>query len=154
MASTYTYFSETLDDVTQEEADWIDKVLNLEFEEDSEVIKEFCSLLDCQRSDLGDDIDWWPSFSWMLEKEGDAPWSLWLYCDEGYREENLVLFMRTFIRRFRPNYVFTLTAAHTCSRMKIKEFGGSWMVITKDGVEGGNTWDAADDCLKKLREAE
>ena len=39
--------------------------------------------------------------------------------------------------------VFTLTWSATCSKPRVGEFGGGWMVIHAGGVEYGNAWDEA-----------
>jgi hypothetical protein len=46
-----------------------------------------------------------------------------------------------------------MTAAGTCSRPRVGEFGGSWLAISAKGSEGGNTWDAATEAAKKLEKA-
>jgi hypothetical protein len=92
------------------------------------------------------DPDWWPGFEWQTR--GAEEGSLWLHCDEGYQEDCLVMFIQAYIRKFRPDYVFTLSAACTCSRPRINEFGGAWLVITKDEVKGGSTWDAIEEAQK------
>lgn len=64
--------------------------------------------------------------------------------------EHLEVFVRAFIRRFRPDYIFSATGAETCSKPRIGEFGGWWLVISKDQTLGGNTWDAARKAVKKM----
>lgn len=145
MANNYSQFSEMIEGLTPEEAEWIETVLGLDFneEDDLEQLKKELAL-------EGDhDFDMWPYFEWKTE--GANKCSLWLYCEEGLNEEHLTWFVQAFINKFRPDFIFSATGAATCSKPRVGEFGGWWLVISKDAVEGGNTWDAAAQCVKGLK---
>ena len=136
MANNYTQFSEAIDSITPEESTWIQKVLK-ETHGDEDANK----LVDAELglpSGEGLCNSYWPDFEWEME-EG----MLWLHCEESYDEQHLIRFVQAFIRKFRPDFVFAVTGACTCSHPRIGEFGGWWLVITADKVVGGNTWDAA-----------
>jgi hypothetical protein len=140
MANNYSQFSECIDNITPEEAAWINRVLHLDGIDDyDELVKEL--------SYTGTlEADMWPHFDWKLEDDG----TLWLYADEGFTDEHLCVFVREFICRFRPDFIFSVTGSETCSRPRIGEFGGWWLVVYKDGVEGGNTWDAAKEARERI----
>ena len=149
MANNYTQFSERIDDVTPEEAEWIESVLGfdvLDYDDEEGVWAAMSELLNCDELHAANiEYDWWPGFEWSTR--GSEKGSLWLHCEEGFQEDHFVLFVQSFIKKFRPDYVFTFSAACYCSKPSIKEFGGTWMVITKDRAVGGNTWDAAEEAV-------
>lgn len=153
MANSYTQFSEEIEDITSEEAKWIDEVLRFDYsesEEDGPAIARLARLLGRKKKELGDvDLDCWPGFEWSTK--GAEKGTLWLYCEEGFQEGNLVIFIQSFIRKFRPDYVFKMSAACFCDKMRLGEFGGIWLAISKDQVEAGNTWDAAQAALEALK---
>ena len=154
MADNHTYFSEIIEDITPEQAKWIETVLGIDFDgppfgSRAEAVATLADLLGKKVEELKDfDPNWWPGFAWSTK--GADKGTLWIYCEEGYREECLVLFVQSFIRKFRPDMVFTISGACTCSKMRLNEFGGMWLVITKDQILGGSTWDEIEKTLKKL----
>lgn len=147
MADNYSQFSEAIDEITPEEAAWIEKVLRLDAEND----EEFGVL----QTELGvrhnKAIEYWPDFEWALEGKDKS--SLWLYSEEGFTEENLTLFVQAFLRKFRPKAVFKATGSCTCSRLRIGEFGGWWLAVSAKEVRGGNTWDAASQAAEEMRKS-
>ena len=150
MANNYSQFSEAICKITPEERDWINLVLHLDVEEDEEREQLYQALgLDGSKEQLptADELECWPQFEWSLDSEGD----LWLYSDEGANLEHLEYFVGAFIRKFRPDYIFKATGSETCSKPRIGEFGGWWLVISRDKVQGGNTWDAATEAAKKIQ---
>ena len=145
MADTSTLFSENICNVTEEEGKWMLEVLErtVEYEEDRTRLFELLGV----EPDPSLDLDDWPSFNWRIQdKDGES----WLYSEGYYDENHLVLFIQSFIRKWRPDYVFAVSSSLSCSRPRIGEFGGSWLVITKDTVEGGTTWGAIEDKLDHL----
>ncbi len=157
MANSYTQFSESIGDITPQEEEWIKSVLALEggSEEDEKKLMELLSL---EGDPAAFDLGCWPYFEWKLAQElpKDLPGTysdLWLYCEEGFVERHLEIFVREFICRFRPDYIFSITGADTCSKPRRGEFGGWWLVIHKDGSEGGNTWDAAQEAVKRIQQS-
>ena len=146
MADFHTYFSEVIGDITEEERAWAEKVLKYDVEghdEESGACRA-CALLDLLEAppSAGFEDDDWPGFCWKLDAD-----ELWLYSEDNYEEGHLALFVQAFIRKFRPDYTFSVTSALVCSKPRMGEFGGGWMVITKDEIRAGNTWDAADDAV-------
>ena len=60
--------------------------------------------------------------------------------------------MQALIKKFMPTYVFTLTCAATCSKPRIGEFGGGWIVVSRDEIHYGNTWISAHKIASKLKD--
>lgn len=132
MANNYCQFSEMIDEITPEEAAWIRSVLLLDTE-DQDQWEELRKLLGSPNADL----EFWPDFGWDLENKGT---SLWLYSEEGANTENLGLFVKAFLKKFRPEGIFKVTGADWCSKLRVGEFGGWWMVVTSNKIYGGSTW--------------
>lgn len=154
MANNYTQFSEVMEGLTPEQVEWIETVLGLDVEDFDDADQGLAALGDLLGLKLEEvkqkDLEWWPGFEW--EVKGAEECRLWIHCDEGYQESCLIAFFQAYFRKFDPEGVFKVSMAHTCSRPRANEFGGGWLVITKDEVKGGNTWDAAEDALKELKD--
>ena len=103
MANNYLQFSEVIDNITPEEKEWWKKRI----------------------SELKLDEDWMPG-SIQVEEEG----SIWLYGEEFGDPDAVARIVQQFLFTFRPNHVFTLQWAETCSKMRIGEFSGGAMVVT------------------------
>ena len=114
MANNYSQFSEQiLEDVEDEEA-----------------------ALAFLKDELGDvdDLEYWPNFGWMIEsnlKDSGDTHSIWLYSDEGCDFNHVMAFVQALIRKFMPDYIFSLTNSDTCSKLR-----------TQDGEPraGGRRW--------------
>ena len=152
MANNYSQFSEQIDDLPPEAEKWAHKILEMRLEdvEDEEAALAFL------KDELGDvdDLEYWPNFGWMIEsnlKDSGDTHSIWLYSDEGCDFNHVMSFVQALIRKFMPDYIFSLTNSDTCSKLRIGEFGGGWMVISKDQVLGGTTWGAAEAAVEALR---
>lgn len=151
MANNYTQFSEEIEDITPEEAEWIKTFLDPETcpdqEEDPSGFEEWCKL---RGLDIGEGPDWYPSFSWELGKDGTV---LWLYCEEGCNPDYLAAFVQVFLQKFRPKYIFTATGADFCSKLRVGEFGGWWIAVSATEIlSGGCHWEA-EKAAKKLADA-
>lgn len=141
MTDNYSQFSEMIDAISGEEASWIETVLKLYAEDDVEraqLMKELALEGDV-------DLDMWPHFEWVI-RDG-----LWLYCEEDFTEDHLCWFVQAFINKFRPDMIFSVTGASTCSKPRIGEFGGWWLVISKDEIKGGGSWSSAEEAVEELR---
>lgn len=134
MANNYALFSEKIDDLTDEELDWLHKVLHANPGDDDE-LPELLELLDTK--ELGDGVHNWPGFEFSLRRDER---SLWFYASENYEEGAIIMILQAFLRRFRPTFKICISIAHYCDKMCVGEFGGSWLFITADGVENGSTW--------------
>lgn len=145
MANNYLQFSEQIEDLSDEALEWCKKVLEMDagYPEGMEALEKELSL----KEDHGIEMEGcWPCFGWKIEEKG-----LWLYSEEMADLDQLEVFVRELICRFMPDYIFTLTTAEYCSKLRLQEFGGSWMVISKEGVEGGNTWYGAEETARLIR---
>jgi len=151
MANNYTQFSEVIEGLTPAACEWIETILCLD-SYDGEEREKIAQML--QLEGETSDLDDWPGFQWKIEGQGtgaDCKHSLWLYAEEVCDFYQVELFVHSLICAFMPDYIFTLTAAETCSRLRCGEFGGGWMVITKDGAVGSNTWSDAEAYVKTLK---
>jgi hypothetical protein len=147
MADNHTQFSESLDIPSFEAAQWIRKVLELdpEVEEDLTALKSALSLTDIEQAEL----DPWPQFEWEIENENQ---SLWLHCDYHCDFDHIIWFMQSLLKKFMPTKIFTLTNAETCSKPRIGEFGGGWLVVSASEVKNGNTWEACEKAVEEIQE--
>lgn len=160
MANNYSQFSEMIEDLTPAACEWVETVLGTDLLDAADHDKAINVLADALGQEPTDEfvqeMDNWPHFCWKVEGGGgtspNVRHDLWLYCEEGYSGTQLAWFVQALIREFLPDYVFTMTTGEWCSKPRISEFGGGWMVISKDEVFGGNTWDAAQDAATRIRE--
>ena len=137
MADNYTLFSEVIEELTPEACEWVRIVLNIDptsvYYQFARV-KEILHITDRPALDLVN----WPNFKWKIDED-----SLWLYSEEGYDGDHLIVFVQALLRNFMPDFIFTMTTAEICSKPRASQFGGEWLAISKDEVQGGNTWDEA-----------
>jgi len=159
MANNYPQFSEIIKDLTDEEIAWIGSIpQELNFSDDEKYVGDswvapFREALNAHgiQVDADDkvfDDDFFPRFEFEIDSER-RQW--WLFSQEDYEEDHLVRVMQAFLAKFRPDGVFKVTTSATCSRPRVGEFGGAWLVLTKDHYLCGNTWLAADDAVKRLQ---
>ena len=143
MANNHMYFSEIIYDINREQAKWIEAVLGFDYEEfeDGEAAKgALANLMGLETEELVSiDFEYWPGFAWGLH--GTEEGSLWLHDNgESFGLDNLILFVQSLIKKWMPNYIFPMTWAGTCSKSRVGEFGGGWVVISKNRVEYEDTW--------------
>jgi hypothetical protein len=150
MANHYSQFSEGIKDITPEEATWIKDFLRTPYPDEEEDPKGFKQWCEERRIKEGDEPDWYPSFQWALE---DKDTFLWFYTEEGCDIDYLVYFVQSFLTKFRPDYIFTATGAEYCSKLRIGEFGGWWVVVTAKKVLWGSTYDSVATAVKKIEAA-
>lgn len=143
MADHYVQFSEMISDIPDEGLNWAQMILTLDWEDEEDGKK----LLEELNLANDADLDGWPNFSCELRPRDNE---LWLHSDEGFSEDHLCWFVQRLLAKFMPDYLFTVTLAHTCSKPRIGEFGGSFIVIFKEHVIGDNTWDAAKQMEERL----
>ena len=167
MADQYLHFSETLDNLTKPEADWLAGQL-----ECIAVTNEKTYLLEELPEDVAQEdvtyrgprfladakqIDIWggePDFCWSFRDKQEhfrrGP-HLWLY-SEGYGSiDQVVLLIRKFLKRFRPNDVWTLTYAASCSKPRVGEFGGGAVIVTAKRVRWHDSGAIAANAAKRWR---
>jgi len=129
MANNYVKFSEVLENLTQEERDWINAQLR------TEVPEEYDPVL----YDLIEGEEHFPSFEWSFDSERSGARSLWLYASEVGEPQHVALFVQAFLKKFRPNGFFGFSYAETCSKPRIGEFGGGAVAVTAEYIRYEHT---------------
>ena len=143
MADNYVHMSEMIKDIPAEGIAWLMNVFSKNPKEYENQDAELRSLLSV---DENADLDCWPDFAYEVEES-----SLWLYAEGGIDLQHVEILVRELITRFMPDFIFSCTVAETCSKPRISEFGGSWMVVSKDETKGGGTWSAANAAIKEMQ---
>jgi len=156
MANNYMQFSEKIDGLTPEAAEWVETVLGFrdDYEDEEAAKAALADLLGVEKEELAElvdlDMDFWPNFDWQVE--GAKKSSLWLTDNgESFGFDELVLFVHALIKKWMPDHIFTMTWAGTCSKPRLGEFGGGWAVVTKDVVDYEDTWAEVNARVKKYQ---
>lgn len=139
MADNHALFSTSIDRLKKHEHAWLKKLFGLEGEEVRKMLGEV-------PEDFDDEC--WPGFEADLRED-----HLWLYSEEGYNEIHLCAFLVAFIKKFRPDTIMGISVSFSCSKPRLDEFGGGWLVISREGVRGGSTWDSISEARDNLLEA-
>jgi hypothetical protein len=137
MADNFLQFSETLDDLTPEEATWLDRQLA----EDRKGCPAF--LQDYEDREPGDTDC---GFQCELVDEADNR-HLWLYADEAGDVGRVAHLVQAFLKRFRPDQCWSLSYAATCSKLRVGEFGGGAVFVTADEIH----WQSSDGFIEQER---
>ncbi len=137
MANYYVQFSEVIEELTDAEIDWMKECFNYEPPEELPEGYTYPNWYDEDAAFLG--------FDHELSLEQRA---VVLYAEEYGNIDTLEAFVREFIAKFRPDYVFSIGWAETCDKMRRGSFGGGAMIITKDKVE----WVSAQQFIRDTRE--
>jgi hypothetical protein len=127
MAQNYLQFSEIIPDLTEEEIAWITKEIKFLNDPNNDDLP--CIFTD--EGGLGFDIE-------INTKEKE----LWIYAEEYGSVDCVAYFVQEFINEFRPFLTFSMTWARTCSKLRVGEFSGGWMVVTADKIRFGDCCDA------------
>jgi hypothetical protein len=152
MTNNYLQFSQMLHGVPKEAVPWIEEVLKFDAAEADE--KEFVTLRNHLMAWYDDvDLEFFPGFDAQLEKEENETYSLWLHSDESGDLNTLAAFVFALIRKFMPNEEFTLSAAMYCDKLRIDESGGYYLVVNKDGITQGSTWESIHEITEKSNKA-
>ena len=132
MANNYLQFSECIDDLSPEEIKFFQDAFAWEppYNEDNELPDdfEFPGWYDQDAEGVHFDYD--------LDKNDR---SLHVYAEEYGNLDTLGELILEFIQKFRPEAIFRLTYAETCSRMRLGEFGGGAMIVHRGGIEFVNS---------------
>ena len=150
MANNYTQFSEVIDGITPEECKWIELILSevdglMDLEDvvgrASKEGQKLLGLIDTLGVGECDIENSWPGFGWEIkpiternDKDRKGPQYLWIYSEEAGDVDHVRFFIQAFLRKFRPTEVFKMTWADTCSRLRVGEFSGGGLAISKDDV--------------------
>ncbi len=167
MANNYSQFSEIIAELNLEEQAWArEELQELDEREDrpkdeegqAEYDKKFA---EDRGLELDDNLDRWPDFMWKVdsarprrtgEQPGDEIRDLWLYAEIHFNSDDVVTFVQRFLQRFRPDAIFKMTWADTCSTPRIGEFGGGWIVVSANDTENGNARRSADEAANEMGE--
>ena len=163
MANNYTQFSAELQLDNEDQCEWFHYLLNLndhiddyvvenevEYDDEEDAKNDF---IDQVNSTYGiklcaEDIDdAYPNFQYKLQKD-----SLWVYAEEDGNINMIGKMVQAFFNTFRPDGIFYLTYADTCSKMRIDEFGGGAMVVTAKKIDYFSTNDFVNEKLKEHKE--
>ena len=128
MADYYTHFSDIIGDLSHEEEDWCKSHLErLESLEDNDECE--------QMTKMYLDVECAPDFSWEIIKGDDGKSGLWI-CDSGGGGDifHVEVFVKEFLRVWRPSSCWSMTWAMTCSKPRIGAFTGGAIFVTKDAV--------------------
>lgn len=132
--------------VREEQVAWLRTVLTSDCGEDGDV-KELVKL-GVPEEELTEEIrDWWPGFENVIEEGG-----LWVYSDEAGNVDALCVIVRAFLKKFDVKTPFTLTWAETCSKPRLGEFGGGFIVVTQEKTYSGSTYSMVQQVLDELKE--
>ena len=119
MSDSYTLFSEVIDNITEQEKQWIEE----------ESIKMAAQI------DLGSlcEMNW--------EKNKDGTYELNFYSTDYGDVEAIATMLRKFIAKFKPDAIYTFEFVVTCSEPEVGEFFGGAFVITNKKVYSMGTGD-------------
>lgn len=170
MANNYLQFSEGITGLTHQEVTWIDHVCQcivaISSEDYSTEGHHFNAdgmpqtLIGIKAKDIlaaheGGSVQWEARFPKNDQVDSGE---VWFYSEEA--EEPMVVaevvhhFFLEFRKKAKPPPVFTLTWATFCDKLRIGEFGGGALIVTREGIEvfGVHDWvDAQVDALRKKR---
>ena len=132
MANNYLQFSEAINNITPEEAEWSRARLQ-------EMTDKF--------SDSCGDEGWY--FEWAIHEahSGEETPHIWLYAEEGGEPDHVAEFVQEFLNKFRPSESFSLTWACFCSKPRVGEFDGGGIFVTAKDVK----WFVPVDLIEKAR---
>jgi hypothetical protein len=132
MANYNTQFSEEITDLTDAEREWIRNFLRDPYDLDEDEFDRWvltaAEQLNIREPEL------WPCFGWEIDGR-----ELWIHSDDGDDLENVVIFVQEFFKAYRPDAVWSLEWASTCSRPWIGAFGGGCVVVSATRQEWANT---------------
>lgn len=154
MANNYLQFSEMLGDITPDQKVWLEKFLSQPpdsvFDDDAAIAK-WAEDHGCQP----DEAEYYPTFQYAFEKqrgaEGNGKHDLWLYSEESANLDEVAALVYEFFNQFNIDEVWTLTYAEMCSKPRVGEFSGGWVVISKDEIIYGNAYAEAKQIARALK---
>ena len=137
-----------LKDLTSDQKAWLEKFLaqpsDSVFDDDA-VIAKWAEEHGC----LPDEAGYYPTFRYSFEPSG-ANCSLWMYSEESANLEEVAALVHVFFREFAIDKVWTLTYSETCSKPRVGEFSGGWVVVSKNEIIYGNAYSEAKQIARAL----
>jgi len=153
MADNYLQFSETLNDLTIEEAAWLRRQLEpiavidgKEYADDDDAVANretepsYRGLRFLQDyDDPNDDADL-QGFEIVFQEDEGASYA-WLSA-EAYGDPGRVAhLLQKFLKQFRPRQCWSLTYATMCSKLRVGEFAGGAVFVTADEILWQNNYE-------------
>lgn len=157
VANNYLLFSESIPAISVKEKKWIDAIPqgieyadSVDYTEDTweAAFRAALELCGIDVKDIDDRLDDFPCFDWSTE---DGDW--WIYTEESGDIEHVACVVQAFIRKFRPDFIFKLTWAQTCSKPRISNFAGGCLVVNREEKLFGNAYTQADAFAAQLSES-
>lgn len=153
MADSYYMFSEMIKHLTPEACKWVKAVLqNPDSPSD---IQALANALNRNGDDeFIEEMALWPRFEWRFVNSPSSTGlnsALHLYSEDTFDSLHVGWFVQALICRFMPNYIFAMTYSASCSKPRVGEFGGGWLVVTKGAIVEGSTWSAAESAIEALQ---
>lgn len=161
MADNFLQFSETLDDLKPEEADWLRQQLEpiavidgKEYPEDDDAVRN-CETEPSYRGlrflqgyeDLEDDADM-QGFEVDFQKDEDNTHA-WISAEAYGDPDRVAHLIQKFLKQFRPDQSWSLTYATTCSKLRVGEFGGGAVFVTAGEIH----WQSSREFIEQQRAA-
>jgi hypothetical protein len=148
VADYYTGFSEVIQNLTDEEKEWVEGIPTMcgcddDIKALAKALEEYNIVSDAES------LDNFPQFTSQIDHNGS--WWISTWDEEGANLDHVAWLVQAFIKKFRPDFVFKLTWAEYCSKPRVGEFGGGWLVVSKDKIVYGSTWGEADETTEALR---
>ncbi len=148
MTDSYRQFSATIAGLTEEQAAWarerlayldnhLEELIDVEPDEsDKEALRIHQELLEGEYevgfTNLG--------FNWTVDKAGEN-YNVEIVSEEHGNQFHVALFVREYLKNFKPDGFFTMTYADTCSRPMNDGYGGGAIVVTADKIHTLDVFD-------------
>ena len=163
MADNYLEFSETLNDLKEQEEAWLKNQLEVicVFGDKQYTEKELPDGLDPKNAKwIGcrayQDMEAYVSFLYETAGfeyefcgDGDQERYLWVCSREGAEVDRVAHLVQKFLQEFRPDQCWSLTYAWTCSKLRVGEFSGGAIFVTAAEIK----WQNADEFVQQQRTA-
>lgn len=161
MADTYVQFSEVIGDLTDEEKAWVEKLPEPYFlQQHNEKRRDYPRRKAAAKKRImsrfpaieEDSWDEFPSFKWKVTEapDGTQEYRWWIYSDTNGLPDHVAAAVQSFLKKFRPKKVFTLTWAETCEELKHGAFGGGWIAVSARSIQRSNSWERAENDVHGL----
>lgn len=112
MADNYLQFSEVIPNLTEEEEAWLRSKLNSDAEYDDEEYRDFC---------------------WRFDAVGRQ---LWIYAEEYGNPDDVVELVQEYLRKFHPDKTWGIEYSYTCSKPRVGQFSGGYLLVSADEIYG------------------
>ena len=168
MANNYVEFSEVIPHLTEKEADWLRQQLEVvwvfgdrEYSEDAlpdDLNREDADWIGCRAyrdmKDYDPDFGEEAGFEYEFHNGQDEDWGrhLWLHAVEYAELDRLAHLVQKFLKRFRPDDVWSLTWATACSKPRAGEFGGGAVFVTASEIKWNDAYGFVEEQTKAFHE--